>query len=134
MLAAIGASGRALAQDADAEFGKREFLKSCSSCHGETGKGDGPAVKSLGHPAADLTKLAKNNNGVFPIVRVYNVIDGRIQIIVHGSRQMPAWGEVYTQGLKDRMPQNFMSKEMIDALVRERILMLVEYVLTLQEK
>ena len=90
-------------------------------------------AKSLVRPPADLTKLSKNNNGVFPIARVFAVIDGRIQIMIHGSRQMPVWGDVYTQGLKERMPRDFMSKEMIDALVRVRILMLVEYISTLQE-
>lgn len=134
ILSSIGLAEVTHSQDMDAEFGKREFLRACASCHGAGGKGDGPIAKTLKQPPADLTKLSQNNNGVYPISRVYAVIDGRIQILVHGPRQMPVWGDVYTQGLKDRMPRDFMSKELLDALVRVRILMLIEYISTLQRK
>ncbi len=44
------------------------------------------------HPA-DLTVLAKNNNGVFPYDKVYQMIDGRNSTIAsHGTREMPIWG------------------------------------------
>jgi mono/diheme cytochrome c family protein len=133
VLAALSMSGNALAQDGT-DFGKLEFMRSCASCHGVTGKGDGPMVKSLVKPPADLTKLSANNKGVFPIARVYAVIDGRSQIIVHGPREMPVWGDVYTRGLADRSPRDFMSKELADALVRVRILTLIEYLSTIQDK
>jgi hypothetical protein len=60
-------------------------MRSCASCHGVDGKGNGPVAKTLKQPPADLTKLSENNKGVFPISRVYGVIDGRIQVIVHGE-------------------------------------------------
>ena len=31
----------------DAEAGKAVYLQNCSSCHGDTGKGDGPTGKAL---------------------------------------------------------------------------------------
>jgi mono/diheme cytochrome c family protein len=93
-------SDAACAQGMD--LGKNEYLRSCASCHGETGKGDGPAAKSLPKPPGDLTKLAKNNNGVFPISRVYDVIDGRMQVIMHGTREMPVWGDVFRRELMAR--------------------------------
>jgi mono/diheme cytochrome c family protein len=116
------------------EFGKGEYLRSCSSCHGSSGKGDGPVVKSLTKKPADLTKLAENNQGVFPVARVYDVIDGRVQVMIHGTREMPIWGDIYTRELSARMPRDFMSKELADAMVRVRILMLIEYISTLQGK
>jgi mono/diheme cytochrome c family protein len=114
-------------------LGQKEFLRSCASCHGESGKGDGPVAKSLVKPPSDLTKLSKNNNGVFPISRVYEVIDGRVQKLVHGTRDMPVWGDTYMQGMTSRNSRDFTSKEWAEAIVRARILMLVEYISTLQD-
>jgi mono/diheme cytochrome c family protein len=125
-------SDAACAQGMD--LGKNEYLRSCVSCHGETGKGDGPVAKSLPKPPGDLTKLAKNNNGVFPISRVYDVIDGRMQVIMHGTREMPVWGDVFRRELMARVPRESMSPEVQDAMVRVRILMLIEYVSKLQDK
>jgi hypothetical protein len=115
------------------EFGKNDYLKSCVSCHGVTGKGDGPFVRALNKPPPDLTKLSENNKGVFPASRIYDVIDGRIEIMNHGRRDMPAWGDTFTSELTARLPRDFLSKESADAIVRARILTLVEYI-TLQGK
>ena len=41
---------------------------------------------------ADLTQLAKHNDGQFPFWTVYRVIDGREEVKAHGSRAMPIWG------------------------------------------
>ena len=89
----IGAASVAKAQGA--EIGKFEYLNSCASCHGTTGKGDGPVVKSLIKPPTDLTKLSETPSGRFPFARVYDVIDGRFELATHGTRDMPVWGEVY---------------------------------------
>lgn len=112
--------------------GRQEFLRSCASCHGVSGKGDGPVAKSLNTPPADLTKLSEENNGIFPISRVYEVIDGRIERLVHGTRDMPVWGERYMQGMTSQDSRGFTSKELAEAFVRRRILDLVEYISTLQ--
>ncbi len=115
------------------ELGKNEYLKSCASCHGVTGKGDGPVVKSLIKPPPDLTKLSEANKGLFPFSRVFDVIDGRIDIIVHGTRDMPVWGEVYMREWISGLPLNF-SKDLAEAMVRMRMLMLIEYIASLQGK
>jgi mono/diheme cytochrome c family protein len=112
--------------------GRGEFLRSCASCHGTSGTGDGPVAKSLSTPPADLTRLAEANNGVFPIARVYEVIDGRIERLVHGTRDMPVWGDRYSQEMTSRESGGFTSKEMAEAVVRTRILALVEYISTLK--
>jgi mono/diheme cytochrome c family protein len=116
------------------DLGKNEYVRSCASCHGEMGKGDGPAAKSLAKPPADLTKLSQNNSGVFPIARVYDVIDGRLQVIMHGTREMPVWGDVFRSELMARVPRESMSPELRDAMVRVRILMVIEYISKLQGK
>jgi mono/diheme cytochrome c family protein len=113
--------------------GRQEFLRSCASCHGNSGKGDGPVAKSLRTLPSDLTRLAEANKGVFPMSRVYEVIDGRIERLVHGSRDMPVWGERYMEGMISRDSKEFTSKELAEAAVRSRILSLVEYISTLQQ-
>lgn len=73
--------------------GKMEYQSSCAACHGMDAKGNGPVSKELKTRPADLTVLAKNNNGVFPYDTVYQMIDGRNTTIrSHGTREMPIWG------------------------------------------
>jgi mono/diheme cytochrome c family protein len=112
--------------------GRNEFLRSCASCHGVSGKGDGPVAKSLSPPPSDLTRLSEANNGVFPVSRVHEVIDGRIARLIHGTRDMPVWGDRYMQEMISRESRDFVSKEWNEAIVRRRILALVEYISTLQ--
>ena len=69
VLAALGNVNLVHAQTT--ELGKDEYVRSCAACHGVTGKGDGPAAKSLIKSPTDLTKLSEANKGVFPISRVY---------------------------------------------------------------
>jgi mono/diheme cytochrome c family protein len=67
----------ALCYGQDEDLGKRVYLNRCAVCHGVAGKGDGPFAAQLKTPVADLTKIQKNNMGVFPFDRLYRVIDGR---------------------------------------------------------
>ncbi len=56
--------------------GRALFAENCAVCHGETGRGDGPAAAGLTPPPNDLTLLAAGNQGVFPLVAVMSQIDG----------------------------------------------------------
>ena len=76
----------------DFDEGKFEFNWACATCHGIDAKGKGPLSSDQTMPPADLTVLAKKNNGAFPLTQVYEVIDGRKVIEAHGARQMPIWG------------------------------------------
>jgi mono/diheme cytochrome c family protein len=114
------------------EFGKDEYLRSCASCHGVTGKGNGPVTKSLITPPTDLTKLLEDNKGVFPVSRVYDAIDGKLHVTAHGPKDMPVWGEIFRREL--HYPGSTLSKEMIESMVRIRVLALIEYISTLQGK
>ncbi len=78
-----------------AEAGKIEYQRSCEICHGVKGKGDGLYASRLLTKPADLTVLARNNNGTIPIPSIYRMIDGRDDFTFHGSSSMPIWGNRY---------------------------------------
>jgi mono/diheme cytochrome c family protein len=132
LIAATAAVGMTDVYAQGTEFGKNEYVKSCASCHGVTGKGDGPMAKAFKKPLPDLTKLSENNKGVFPASRIYDVIDGRIEVMQHGRREMPIWGDIFASDLTIRLPRDSLSKEVVEAMVRVRILTLVEYISKLQ--
>ena len=108
----------------------REFVNSCASCHGTDGKGAGFLTRLFrGVDPGDLTRLAANNGGRFPLERVFSVIDGRAEVAAHGDRKMPVWGERYmTTALMERGPS-----ELNELRVRNRIFELVHYIQSIQE-
>lgn len=123
------ACGAVQAQGTPADFGKLEYESNCANCHGLDGTGNGPYNALLQRSAPDLTQLAKRNNGVFPLSRVYDVIDGAGA--GHGSREMPIWGLDY----KIRAAEYYMDTPYNpEVYVRTRILALVEYLNRLQGK
>lgn len=115
------------------ETGKANFEMSCASCHGINGKGDGPVAGQLKVPPSDLTVLAKKNNGAFPFSSVYEVIDGRQAVLAHGPRDMPIWGLRYKPS-DAQIPAVGGSSFDPDAVVRARILSIVDYLNQIQEK
>src|SRR5215831_497079 len=82
-------------QPTSAASGKEMFTTYCAVCHGTGGKGDGPAANALKKRPADLTQLARKNNGTFPEVHVMNFITGEDIVAAHGSRDMPIWGDLF---------------------------------------
>lgn len=121
----------ALAQDLT--VGQAEYMNSCAQCHGPAGKGDGPMVSFMTGSMPDITQLQKANGGVFPVARVYGVIDGSTAVGAHGSTEMPAWGQRYAKEAPELLGY-FDGPGDSEALTRARILALVEYVSTLQEE
>jgi len=67
----------------------------CATCHGPEAKGNGPAASALKKAPADLTTIAKRNNGKFSATDVEAVIMGQQALTSHGSRDMPIWGPVF---------------------------------------
>jgi hypothetical protein len=61
-------------------------------------KGQGQKAATLNPKRADLTQLAKNNNGTFPTARVIKILDGSEAIPAHGSPQNPVWGHEFGAG------------------------------------
>lgn len=122
-------SGAVLAQQ-QADLGKQEYDNNCAVCHGPTGKGDGSLRDLLRVSATDLTQLAKKNRGVLPVSRMHDVIRGE-GVPSHGSRDMPIWGRTYLVEDAQRLREARGSYD-AEALVRARILMLIEYLDRLQ--
>jgi mono/diheme cytochrome c family protein len=137
-IAVVCTTSAALAQakpPAKVDFGALEYKSSCAVCHGVKGKGDGEYQPWLTKSPTDLTTLAKRNGGVFPLQRVYELIDGRQAAPAHGSRDMPIWGARYSAEASSyyyyaEVPGQYDS----EALARTRILALVEYINRLQVK
>jgi mono/diheme cytochrome c family protein len=76
--------------------GREIFEYYCTSCHGPEGRGNGPIAGELKTVPADLTRLAANNGGVFPVDRVRAFIThGRLDAAAHGSPEMPVWGPIF---------------------------------------
>ena len=79
-------------------IGADEYRISCMSCHGVGGKGNGPMAKVLKVQPSNLTTIAKSNEGIFPLDKVFRTIDGRYGVTGHGDRDMPIWGARYLKG------------------------------------
>ncbi len=126
--AAVGASGATggvtTGTQPEPYSGVGDYQVYCSSCHGASGKGDGSIAKSLKTRPADLTQLAKLNNGVFPHDKVYKTVDGRTSGSAHKDSDMPTWGDVFAKSSESQGAEN--------AALRLRTL--VKYLETLQAK
>jgi len=106
-----------------ADLGARAFQTYCSSCHGVSGRGDGPVAGELRRRLPDLTQFSSRNGGVFPSERVRRIVDGR-DVTAHGNRDMPVWGDAFRT-----MPGGLTSKD-VDA----RIDAIVEYLRGIQQR
>ena len=105
-----------------AASGKEMFKSYCSSCHGPTAKGDGPAAPALKATPRDLTLLAKSNSGKFPSERVMSILRGQATVTAHGNRDMPVWGQIF---------RHMSSNQDLGAV---RIFNLVKYIEQIQSK
>jgi len=127
-----GSAFAAKAKDGEkVDFGKREYQANCANCHGVGGKGDGPIADLLTKKSTDLTVLSKNNGGIFPIARLYEVIDGTKEVKIHGPRDMPVWGQEYSTKAAEYYRDVDYDPEVY---VRARILALIDYIHRLQSK
>ena len=115
------------------DLGKREYDNNCATCHGSSGKGDGPYAGIINTPIPDLTILQEAGDGVFPFNRVYETVDGRADIKAHGGREMPIWGNEYDEKAVSFYSDYFREYN-AEGFVRGRILALVSYIYVLQEK
>lgn len=121
----LGLVGSALAAESN-DTHRRLYLRYCGACHGPAGRGDGIAGTVMRPKPADLTQIAKQNNGEFPFPRVIEVIDGRNMVRAHGDPNMPVWGEI----LEDQAGWD--AARRIEA--RGRIMLITDYLRSIQEK
>jgi len=121
MLAAT--AGTAFAEDP----GKREYMVACAGCHGESGKGQGPFAELLKMDTPGLTGLAAANDGSFPYLEAFMVVDGRSGLRGHGGA-MPIWGDRYSNSAQEEF--GVFGAEVV---TRGRIAVLVDYLMSIQE-
>jgi len=116
--------GAACAEGKDSALadGARDYARHCASCHGQSGRGAGPVAPYLASAPSDLTLIAWRNEGVFPTDQVAFIIDGRGDVLAHGPRDMPVWGEILGPTPGGRDPD----------LARRRIKALTEYLRSIQ--
>jgi mono/diheme cytochrome c family protein len=107
----------------DVSSGKKTYMEYCASCHGDDGKGMGPAASALKTPPSDLTTLAKKHAGKFPEDYVAEIVRIGKPIQAHGSSDMPVWGPIFNA--RDKFNE---------VAVRLRIKNLCDYLATLQQK
>jgi len=126
LLAPNVSSGQGIA----AAMGKAEYTRSCASCHGPEGAGNGPMADQLTTPPANLQMLGNK----YSISQWYEVIDGRKTFRAHGTSDMPIWGDAYAgiakeMGGKEKAP----SQVEIEQDINGRILSLIYYLQTIQK-
>lgn len=127
LIASSSASISKESGEKDPIYGGIEFERSCSVCHGFQGRGNGVMADSLKTKPTDLTKLSKENNGHFPFIRVYRVIEGTPRVGVHGTREMPVWGNRYRQEAEQYNADEYI-------YTRGLILELLTYIISIQEE
>ena len=95
---ALGALMAVAACNAEPEMptraeGAKLFADNCTACHGFRAEGDEELVG--GQVAANLTRIAARNGGVFPRAAVLSQIDGFTEGR-HAGRVMPEFGAILT--------------------------------------
>lgn len=75
-------------------IGKELYETHCAVCHGATARGDGDMADLMKIPATDLTLLTQSHDGVFPMLKVIHIIDGRTGVRAHGN-PMPLFANAF---------------------------------------
>lgn len=105
--------------------GQQYYQQYCSTCHGLDGRGKGPAAAALRTPPADLTHIAQRRAGRFPDAEIAAYIDGRTLVRAHGTREMPVWGQ--------RFSEKFGGDAVAEEAVRGHLVVLIDYLKSIQD-
>jgi mono/diheme cytochrome c family protein len=103
-------------QNKQVTTGSEVYRTYCATCHGTSGRGDGPLAASMNKKPANLVEIAKRNGGVFPSEMVFKTIDGRTPVRGHGGPDMPVWGEAFQKSREagDQERVNSVIKSLVD--------------------
>jgi len=97
VLAPVMVAGQTKPPREDPNSGGALYRVYCASCHGGSGKGDGPAAITLTTPLPDLTTIAQRTGGVFPRANIAGIVDGRTPLPAHQRQAMPVWGTILSR-------------------------------------
>ena len=117
----------------DRAMGGHEYSTNCAVCHGVAGKGGGWLTRYLKVVPPVLSQIKKNNGGVFPFDHVYEVIDGRKDVQLHGPRDMPVWGRVYKSRVTTTFAIDSAHASTAEEIMRVKIRALVDFIAHFQE-
>ncbi|MGJ5621505.1 c-type cytochrome [Sulfitobacter sp. MF3-043] len=107
--------------------GQTLYVENCVSCHGVTGRGNGPVAAELVTKPADLTQIAARRDGVWPMLEVMSIIDGYSRNALP-REDMP----VFEHFLDDDMVE-FDTGNGVYSLVPSKLIDIVNYLETLQD-
>jgi mono/diheme cytochrome c family protein len=105
--------------------GQQMYVTYCAVCHGADGSGGGPAATALKADPTDLTTLSRRNGGAFPSAHIQSVLKFGVGTPVHGSAEMPIWGDLM-QSLNKTSPNSGQE-------VHQRIVNLTSYLKQIQK-
>ena len=120
----VGAAGGVRDKQQKKFSGSDIFRTYCATCHGTSGKGDGPLADLLRKRPPDLTQFSKQNQGTFPSEKVRRIIDGREPVTGHGGPDMPVWGDAFARSGEDADPES----------VKQKIQAIVEFLQSIQQR
>ena len=120
----VGVAGSGQNKQQKKFVGSELFRTYCATCHGTSGKGDGPLADALRKRPPDLTQFAKQNQDTFPSEKVRRIIDGREFVTGHGGPDMPVWGDAFARSREDADPES----------VKQKIQAIVEFLQSIQQR
>ncbi len=100
------------------------YARFCASCHGVSGAGDGPVAEALAVHVPDLREIAGRSGDRFSRDWLYRIIDGRVSIVAHGTRDMPVWGT----GFYDEYGDDAEAQQKVEKIIGE----LADYIIAIQ--
>ncbi|KNG91865.1 hypothetical protein ATO11_20430 [Pseudaestuariivita atlantica] len=107
--------------------GEQLFESNCASCHGVTGRGDGPLAKGLRTAPADLTQIAARRDGVWPMLEVMSILDGYLKK-TNPRNDMPVFDDFLVGRMVD-----FETGNGLTTLVPAKLIAMANYLETLQD-
>ncbi|MDO5621130.1 MAG: cytochrome c [Paracoccus sp. (in: a-proteobacteria)] len=105
---------------------RNDFLQYCASCHGDSGKGNGPAAAAMNPQPSDLTRIAARHQGHFPKLQMFERVNGYTMGAT--DSHMPAFGD-----LLDGPTISYDPGDGNPTPMPARMVALVEYLQTIQQ-
>jgi mono/diheme cytochrome c family protein len=120
----LGLAPVACRETSRAELGAAQYRDYCAACHGAIGA-DG-AVTGRKPDAPDLTALAARFGSPLRRDELAAFVDGRSEVLAHGTREMPAWGA--------RLYEDYPQTPGTEAVRSGTIELLVDYLESVQRR